>query len=336
MNADRQLHWGILGASRMARVMLPEIACAEGARLVAVASRRAGAAAELLGSLPGERDDVRGYDDPLALLADPRVEAVYLPMANEEHGEWVRRCLEAGKHVLVEKPMALSPADIDAIARTAAGKGLLVMEGFMYRFHPQHQRVHELIAAGTFGEIRTVRTCFSFLMTPARLYRVSRPTEQGGGILWDVGCYAVHTARWFYPHPPEAVVAMAHFNEHGADVSLSGAFDFGAGRFAQFDCSFQRARRAEYEIIGTKGGIKCHNVWAKPGEIPEISWWTENGQRCHLQLPPANHFRLEIEHFSACVLENREPALGMEDARGNCRALKAVLEAIQEGKKVAV
>lgn len=336
MAEQPKLGWGILGASRMAATMLPSLIQATNARLVAIASRRPGAAAELLAKFTPHCSKVKAFDHPDQLLQDPEVEAVYLPMANEEHASWALACLEHGKHVLVEKPLALSEADIEAIKRAAQANRVKVMEGFMYRFHPQHQRVFEILRAGTIGEVRTVRTCFSFLMTPQRLYRISRPIEQGGGALWDIGCYAVHCARWFFANSPKAVFALAKFNEHGADVSDCGLLDFGNGRYASLDFSYERARRAEYEIIGTLGGIKCHNVWAKPGEVPVISWWTEAGQRSEEPLPSADHFRLEIEHFSACVLNDEPPRLSLEDAEINCRVLVAAIEAIREKRLISL
>ncbi len=334
--SESKVRWGILGAARMSKVMLPAIVSAENARLVAVASRRPGAAAGLLRECGLDAASIKAFDDPLTLLADADVDAVYLPMANEEHGEWAPKVLEHGKHVLVEKPMALGPEDIDAIEAAAKAGNLKVMEGFMYRFHPQHQRVWEIIDSGALGRIRSVRATFSFPMTDARLYRISRSIDEGGGALWDIGCYAVHCCRFFFEHEPSAAVALASFNDHGADVSTSAILDYGDGRFAQADFSFQRARRAEYELIGTEGGLKCHNVWAKAGDTPVISWWTGDGRFHEEWLSTADHFRLEIEHFSRCILEDRPPALSIEDARGNCRALNAIIKALRSGRRTVV
>jgi xylose dehydrogenase (NAD/NADP) len=333
--AKQKLKWGILGASRMAATMLPSLLQAGNAELVAIASRRKGAAKELLAKAAPHLK-VKTYDQPNLLLEDPEVEAVYLPMANEEHAAWALACVEHQKHVLVEKPLALSSADIQAIKHKADANQVKVMEGFMYRFHPQHQRVFELINSGTIGQIRSVRTAFSFLMRPERLYRISRPLEQGGGALWDIGCYAVHSARWFFDCPPNGVFALAKFNEHGADVTACGVLDFGDGRYALFDFSYERARRAEYELIGTLGGIKCHNVWAKPGEIPVISWWTEQGQLHEEKLQPQDHFRLEIEHFSAGVLNDSPLALSLEDSEINCRVLEGALQAFRAQRLISI
>jgi predicted dehydrogenase len=124
--------------------------------------------------------------------------------------------------------------------------------------------------------------------------------------------------------------------ESGADISTSGVLDYGDGRFAQFDFSFQRARRCEYEIVGTKGGLKCHVVWQLPGDVPIISWWTEDGRQSEERLPVANHFNLEIEHFSDCVLNDKAPALPLADARDNCRVAVAALQAAAEGRRVEI
>ena len=335
MNIKTKLRWGILGAARINERLLPAIVDASNARLVAIASRRPGAAAQTLAQYaPHHQQNVQTYDNLEALLNDPDVEAVYLPLANHEHAEWALRAIERGKHVLCEKPMALIVADIEAIKTAASKHKVTVMEGFMYRFHPQHARVQELIRLGTIGEVRSVRASYSFMMKPARIYRLIESVENGGGAMWDIGCYAIHSARMFFDENPVAVTAMAKYVESGADITTSGIIDFGAAKYAHFDFSFERARRCEYEIIGTKGGIKCHTVWQLPGDVPVISWWTEDGRQCEERLPADNHFRLEIEHFSACVLNGNEPTLSLDDAKANCQLIVAALQSAAQGRVV--
>ena len=329
---DRKLRWGILGAARVNERLLPAIVEASNSELVAIASRRPGAAAETLAKYAPRQPGVKTYDTLDALLDDPAVEAVYLPLANQEHAEWALQALRKGKHLLCEKPMALAVEDIEAIEAAARERQLTVMEGFMYRFHPQHARALELIRAGTLGEIRSVRATYSFTMRPARMYRIDRDAEHGGGAMWDIGCYAIHSLRMFFDDPPQAVTALAKYNEHGADTAMSGVVDFGGGRHAHFDFSFERARRSEYEIIGAKGGVKCHTVWQLPGDVPVVSWWTEDGWNCVEQMPPANHFTLEIEHFSDCALTGKPPALSLEDAKANCRLIVAALRSATLGR----
>ena len=334
MDTKQKLQWGILGAARVNERLLPAIVEAENSRLVAIASRRPGAAAQTLAHYGPNEQGVTTYDDLDSLLADEAVQAVYLPLANHEHAEWTLKAVDKGKHVLCEKPMALTCADIDAIKAAAAKRKVTVMEGFMYRFHPQHARVHELIRAGTIGEIRSVRASYSFMMRPARMYRLQESIDKGGGAMWDIGCYAIHSARMFFDQAPAAVTALSKYVSSGADITTSGIIDFGDGKFAHFDFSFERARRCEYEIIGAKGGIKCHVVWQLPGDVPAISWWTEAGQQCEERLPASNHFKLEIEHFSRCVLTGAKPLLSLEDAKANCRIIEAALQSAKEGRTI--
>lgn len=329
---DRKLRWGILGAARVNERLMPAIVEAANAELVAIASRRPGAAAETLAKYAPQQQGVRTYDNLEALLDDTDVEAVYLPLANREHAEWTLRAVRRGKHVLCEKPMALTVADIEAIEAAARQHKVTVMEGFMYRFHPQHARVWELIRSGLIGDIRSVRATYSFMMRPARLYRLAESVEHGGGAMWDIGCYAIHSARMFFDEPAVAVTAIAKYVESGADITTSGVIDFGDGKHAHFDFSFERARRSEYEIIGTKGGLKCHTVWQLPGDIPVLSWWTEDGRQCEERLPAANHFTLEIEHFSESVLAGKAPLLSLDDAKANCRIIVAALQSAAHGR----
>jgi len=336
MTKAAQLNWGILGAARVNERLLPAIVEASNAKLVAIASRRPGAAAQTLVQYAPQQQHVRAYDDLEALLDDDEVNAVYLPLANHEHAAWALRVIERGKHVLCEKPMALTVADIEAIEAAARQHNVTVMEGFMYRFHPQHARVRELIDSGSIGEVRSVRSSFSFMMRPARLYRLEESIERGGGAMWDIGCYAIHSARMFFNHDPVAVTALSRNVESGADISTSGVIDFGGGKFAHFDFSFERARRCEYEITGTKGGIKCHIVWQLPGDVPVISWWTEDGRQYEERLPAENHFKLEIEHFSHCVLNGQTPLLSLEDAKSNCRTIVAALQSAAQGRVITL
>lgn len=336
MSEQTKLRWGILGAARVNERLLPAIVEAPNAALVAIASRRAGAAQETLQKYAPGLTGARCYDTPDDLLRDANVQAVYLPMANEEHAAWALRAIRAGKHVLIEKPMALTVADIEAIEAAARQHQVTVMEGFMYRFHPQHAWVKALVDAGVIGEVRSARASYSFMMRPARQYRLARDAGQGGGALWDIGPYAIHSLRWCFGSEPHSVTAMAHAVASGADSGASGVLDFGSGRYGHFDISFARARRCEYEIIGTQGGIKCHVVWQLPGDIPVISWWTEDGRECVERYPAANHFTLEIAHFSECVLHGAPPLLSFDDAKANCRALVAALQSAAEGKTLPI
>jgi len=343
----QQLKWGILGAARVNQRLLPAIMEAPNSQLVAIASRRSGAAKEILDKYAsGGVDNVVCYDDLDSFIADSNVDAVYCPMANEEHAAWALKAINAGKHVLIEKPMTTKLIEIDAIERAAKANNVKVMEGFMYRFHPQHTKLHEMIASGLIGDVLSARASFSFLMQPARMYRINRSMSDGGGAMWDIGPYAIHALRWCFqnegiPAEPVALIAHAKLNEHGADVVTSGVLDFGPdtkgrARFGHLDVSFERSRKAEYEIIGDKGWIKCHNAWTYGTDVPVLSWETEDGKSGEEKLPLSNHFNLEIEHFSDCVINDLAPLLTFDDAKGNCMAIEAVLQSIAKQRLVQV
>lgn len=340
-----KVKWGILGAARVNERLLPAIIEASNSQLVAIASRRAGAAKATLEKYAPCHQNVTCYDDMDKLIDDANVDAIYCPMANEEHAKWALKAIAAGKHVLIEKPMTTSEKEINAIEAAAKAKNVKVMEGFMYRFHPQHQRLQEIVESGLIGDVLSARASYSFLMKQARMYRINRSMADGGGAIWDIGPYAIHSLRWCFqnkgvPAEPISVMAHAKLNEHGADIVTSGVLDFGndaqgRARFGNFDISFDRSRKSEYEIIGTKGWVKCHATWVFQNDVPVISWSTEDGKFTEEHFAPSNHFTLEVEHFSDCVLNNKAPLLTFADAKANCKAIEAVLQSVATGSKIA-
>lgn len=331
-----KVKWGILGAARINERLLPAIAAAPNSELLAIGSRRKGAAQETLDRFAPPGILAKARDDLESILIDPEIDAVYIPLANGEHAEWILKAIDNGKHVLCEKPLAVHPDDILKIQKASKERNVKVMEGFMYRFHPQHNRIRALIDSGLIGEIRSVRTSFSFMMKPARLYRLSSDIHEGGGAIWDIGCYAIHTARMWMTRKPLLVSAMMHQVDSGADLSTSGIIDFGEGRRAHFDFSFDCTRRSEYEVTGTLGTLRCPTVWQLPGDSPEISWRTEDGQQGSEILTPFNHFELEIEGFSRSILENTPPLLSLDDAFENCRIITAAIESAKTGRHISL
>jgi xylose dehydrogenase (NAD/NADP) len=340
-----KLKWGILGAARVNERLLPAIIEASNAELVAIASRRAGAAKATLDKYAPCHQNVTCYDDMDALINDKNVDAIYCPMANNEHAEWALKAINAGKHVLIEKPMALTVADIEAIEAAAIKNKVKVMEGFMYRFHPQHARVKEIVESGLIGDVLSCKASYSFLMRPARMYRIASGVKEGGGAMWDIGPYAIHSLRWAFGLngglEPKSVIAHAKLNEVGADIVTSGVLDFGSdaegrARFGHFDISFERSRKSEYEIIGTKGWVKCNAAWVFQNDVPVISWALEDGKYAEERFAPSNHFTLEIEHFSDCVLNNKTPYLTFADAKANCKAIEAILQSVSSGGQVSL
>ena len=340
-----KLKWGILGAARVNERLLPAIMEAKNSELVAIASRRPCAALETLKKYAprsaGKHVDIshiNTYDSPEALLDDENVQAIYIPLANHEHTPWALKAIASGRHVLIEKPLALKLADIEAIEAAAIKANVKVMEGFMYRFHPQHARVQEIIQSGAIGEVRFAKAAYSFMMREARMYRLANDTPDGGGAMWDIGPYAVHTLRHCFDSDPISVTAMAKYATTGADIATSGIIDFGDGKRGHFDTSFECSRQSQYTVVGTKGSVTCNTVWQLPGsnDVPTISWWSDDGRNFEETYPAANHFNLEIEHFSDCVLHNKTPLLSMADAKMNCKTINAVLTSAKTGVLVNI
>ena len=326
----KKVRWGILGAARVNERLLPAIANSPMGELVAIGSRRENAAAACIEKYqPLLKDKVQAFNSLDEVIHHPNIDAIYIPLANEEHTEPALKAIENKKHVLIEKPIALHANEVEAIQKAANQNHVKVMEGFMYVFHPQFDRIKEIINAGLLGEVQYVHSMFSFPIQPARFYRIDRSIENGGGALWDIGPYAIHTIRQSFKQNPLSVIAKSHFNEHGADLTTSGIIDFGLNRRAQFDISFECVRRSQFEIFGTKGKLMCHTVWQHENDEALLSLTTDLDGLKNEHIKKANHFELEINHFNQCIINDSPPKLSLDDALWNTRVLEAIQTSIK-------
>jgi xylose dehydrogenase (NAD/NADP) len=330
---------GVLGAANIARkVVIPSILRAEGVELVAIASESTRAADFLeqteLRTRDGAplRDAVRtcGYEE---LLADDSVDAVYIPLPNHLHAPWSKRAADAGKHVLCEKPAARTRAEAeDAIAHCVAA-GVVWMEAFMYRFHPQWQLVLERLRAGSIGELRLVRSIFTFTVrTPEN---VRRQLDIGGGSLYDVGYYCVNASRWTMGAEPVSVSASMSLGPEGIDEEFSGLLDFGGGRLAQIASSFTQPYRHEVELLGTAGRIRVPDAFVNGSEPVTVELQDTAGGWERVEVPGDDEYRLEVEDFAACVSAGRQPqVVSHEDTLANMAAIDALYEAARSGRRI--
>ena len=246
--------WGILSTADINRKLLAGAAESDDVEVVAVGSRDLARAEEFAATW--EIDRAYGsYDE---LLADPDVEAVYIPLPNTMHSEWSIRALEAGKHVLCEKPFSRHIADVEAAFDAADATGLHLSEAFMYRHHPQTARLAELVASGAIGELRVIRSAFSYSLYDAENIRLRTDVE--GGSLMDVGCYCVSGAR-LLGGEPESVVGAAHIGSSGTDWVFTGLMRFPGDVVALFDCGTSLPERDELEAIGTEGSLFLDDPW---------------------------------------------------------------------------
>jgi D-xylose 1-dehydrogenase (NADP+, D-xylono-1,5-lactone-forming) len=320
--------WGLLSTARINGALVAAARESERADVVAVASRddaRAREYAELL-RIP------RAHGSYEALLADPAVEAVYVSLPNAMHVEWTVRALEAGKHVLCEKPMDRRPQEVARAFDAAQRAGLVLSEAFMWRHHPQTRRVRELLDEGAIGEVRLVRACFSFTV-PAGAPDVRLDAALDGGSLMDVGCYCVSGARLAAASEPVSVLAERVAGASAVDVRFSAILRFDGDVLAILDCGLDVPARHELEVVGSQGRLVLADPWHCRNPLISLE---RDGKPWFVELDAADSYRLQLDDVSAAIRGEHAPLLGREDALGQARALAALEQAAAEGQAVAV
>ncbi|HET9094998.1 MAG TPA: Gfo/Idh/MocA family oxidoreductase [Solirubrobacteraceae bacterium] len=320
-------NWGLLSTARINEALLRGIAGVPDARALAVASRdpeRARAYAESHGI-------ARAHGSYEALLADDEVEIVYVSLPNGLHVEWTRRALEAGKHVLCEKPLSRSPAEAEQLFDLAERRGLRLSEAFMYRHHPQTVRLGELVRGGAVGELRLIRVTFSFTCDPADPRM--RAGLDGGGLM-DVGCYPVSMARHLAGEP-QRVSAEQRVGGDGVDVVMAGTLRFPGEVIAQFDSGLALPARRGLEIVGSTATIRVADPWHPPADGIEL--WPAGAQTPEIvPVPAANAYALEVANLGAAIRGEAEPLLGRADAVGQARTIAALYASAQAGAVISL
>ena len=319
------IRWGLLSTARINGALIAGARGTDDAEIVAVASR-SDAAARAFADLHGIPRAHGSYD---ALLADPAVEAVYVPLPNAMHVDWTVRALEAGKHVLCEKPLDRRPEQVQRAFDLAERQGLVLSEAFMWRHNPQTARLVELLDGGAIGEVRLVRASFSFPLAGDTDVRLDPALD--GGALMDVGCYCVSGARLVCGEPV-SVSAEAVTGPTGVDLRLTGLLRFAGDVLATIDCGFDVAARAELEVVGSQGRI----VLADPWHCRAPAIVVERGGEERVELRAADSYMLELEDMAAAIAGERPPLLGRADALGQARAIDALYRAAAEGRAVTL
>jgi len=306
--------WGIVSTADINRKVIPGAHASDKVDLVAVASRdqsRADAYAR-------QWEIPRAYGSYEALLADPDVEAVYISLPNTLHAEWSIKALEAGKHVLCEKPFTRHPEEVTAAFDVAERTGRLLSEAFMYRHNPQTKRLVELVAQGAIGELRLVRSAFSYSLYDADNIRLRTDVE--GGALMDVGCYCVSGSR-LLGGEPVALDGQAWYGPSGTDWTFAGLLRFPGDVLATFDCGTAMPNRDELEAIGSEGSIFLDDPWHCVHPVIEVR---RNGDVERIELEPVDSYRLELENVSDAIRGEADLLLGRDDAMGQARTLQAL------------
>jgi D-xylose 1-dehydrogenase (NADP+, D-xylono-1,5-lactone-forming) len=319
------MNLGIISTADINRKVIPGAHASKQVDLVAVASRdqsRAEAYAR-------EWDIERAYGTYEALLDDPGVDAVYISLPNTMHVEWSINSLRAGKHVLCEKPLTRNPDDAKAAFDVADEEQRILMEAFMYRHNPQTKRLSELIDEGAVGEVRLIRSAFSYSLYDTDNIRLRTDVE--GGALMDVGCYCVSGSRLAARAEPESVYGSAWFGPTGTDWVFTGLMRFPGDVLATFDCGTALPNRDELEVIGSEGSLFLDDPWH--GTTPVIELRREGGTE-KIRLEHEDSYRLQLENLSDAIAGETKPLLGRADAIGQAQALAALHASAASGEPV--
>lgn len=319
------LRWGVLGAADIAvRRMLPALMASQSEALVAVASRNPQRARQVLGHVP----DLKIYGDYESLLADPEIDAIYNPLPNALHAPWTIKALEAGKHVLCEKPMAVTAAEGTLMIEAAQAQRKLLMEAFMYRFHPQTVWALAQISAGLLGAVKLIRSSFSFdIYQPSRADDIRLQPQLAGGSLMDVGCYPVNFCRMIYGRPPVAVAARtAAHTPDAVEHTVAAVLDFGEGRFGLIDSSFAQPEYQIAEVVGELGTLVLYQPFLTSNEETQVVLTLKGEAPLPQHIPPDDPYRLEAEHFSSCVRAGTALAFGLDETLENLATIEAIYQ----------
>jgi D-xylose 1-dehydrogenase (NADP+, D-xylono-1,5-lactone-forming) len=325
---DSPLRWGLLSTANINRALIKPLRASTRNRLTAVASRSQ-ASAEAYAK---EWKIARVFGSYQTMLADPEIDVVYNSLPNHLHAEWTINAVEAGKHVLCEKPIGLMPAEVDAMAAAAKKHGKVVAEAFMYRHHPQTLKAKELVESGAIGKLQLIRGSFTFSMKTDVNIRLN--PEMGGGSIWDVGCYPISYTRFIVGAEPLEVFGQQVTGSSGIDDSFFGQMRFPGEVYAQFDSGFRTPFRTHLEIVGSEGTITIPSPF-KPG-LNEKIMLERAGKGETIKVPKQELYIGEVEDMADAVLLGKSPRISLTDSRANVATIVALLESAKAGKPVTL
>jgi len=327
-----KVRWGILSTANIGKAaVVPALQAATNAEIVAVASRDS----ERAYGFATRYSIPHSYGSYEELLRDREVDVVYVPLPNSLHHRWVLRALYAGKHVLCEKPMGLSAAECLEMAAAAEANGVRLMEGFMYRFHPQISTLLTLIDNGAIGQLQHMHAAFTFRLQ--RPDNIRFQPELGGGSLMDVGCYCVNICRTIADEEPVEVQALAKWHPGGVDESMCATLRFASGITAQFDCSLALSRRETFLAAGTEATIELPRAFLPGTASTQVILRRGYNDVDTRTVSGADSYRLMVEHFSDCIFTRTAPLFDAREAALNMRVIEALYQsAALYGSPVAV
>jgi predicted dehydrogenase len=327
-----RLRWGVLGTSNFARnKMIPALQQCQYIDVSSIASRnlaRAQAVAAQFGI-------AKAYGTYRELLADKDVDVIYNPLPNHLHVPWSIRALDAGKHVLCEKPVALSADEARQLMEASSRHPeLKVMEAFMYRMHPQWERARQIVNDGGIGELRTIHSFFSYFNADGG--NIRNQPEAGGGGLMDIGCYNISLSRFLFNAEPQRVMGIVQYDSRfKTDRLASAILDFGSGT-ATFTCSTQLVLYQRVQILGTTGRVEIEIPFNAPPDKPTRLWHQRDNQIEEVVFDPCNQYTIQAERFSLAILKGTPVPTPLTDAVSNMKVIEAVVESGRRNEWVSV
>jgi len=322
------LRWGLLSTARINQAMLVPLQNSKRNRLLAVASRSQDKADEYA----RQNKIKRAYGSYTDLLDDPDIDVIYNPLPNHQHAEWTIKAIQAGKHVLCEKPLALNLAEVDAISAAAQKHGKVVAEAFMYRSHPQTLKAREIIASGKLGRVKMVHGSFTFVMSNPDDYRWK--PEMGGGCLWDVGCYPLSYTRFLLGVEPLEVFGWQVTGPTGVDELFAAQLHFPDNVYAQFDCSFKIPYHVFMEIVGDEATLIIPKPY-NPG-VKETLYLSKGSKVETILVKGIGSYICEVENMADAILLGKPPSVSLADSRANTAAILVLFESAKTGKPVTI
>ena len=326
--SNRVLNWGLLSTARINRALIPAVKASRRNRLVAVASRNQEAANAYAEKWEIERA-LGSYE---ALLADPEIDVIYNSLPNHLHAEWTIRALHAGKHVLCEKPLALTLQDVDAMADAATQAARVLQEAFMYRHHAQTLKVEQMVRGGELGRLQMIRGAFTYRLQREGDIRLKK--DLGGGSIWDVGCYPISYSRMLAASEPVEAFGWQAADPEGTDLSFVGQLRFAEDLFAQFDSSLVWPFQWYMRIIGADAILDVPSPY-KPG-LHEKLVLTRGDQVTEIEVDGAELYSGEVEDMADAILLGKAPRVSLMDSRGNVATIQALIRSAEQGRRVAI
>jgi len=327
-----ELNWGILGTARIAeRAVIPALLSMKHTPVIAVASRNLTRAQEF--AAPFEIP--RAYGSYEELLSDSNVQAVYIPLPNSEHAPWAIKAMQAGKHVLVEKPFALNANEAQLMISTALEHSVVLMEGFMYRYSNRFEKIHEIVRSGTIGKVRLVQSGFSFTLSNPDDIRLA--PDLGGGALYDLGCYSINLQRLLVGREPASVQALCQMSKSGVDLQTVATLDFGDQVFGQFMVSFNADSSQFLRVVGSAGSIHIEKPFLLVGEGTSALLNVAGKESKRINFRAENDYKHMLEHFYNVAVSKDVPRFPLSDAINNLVVIDALFQsAVDNGRLVNI